>query len=219
MRSAFLRRSVALSTLLLCCASASFAANDWYAGIGVTGADVGLDESRPGLSVGVGRVWSLPGLPLDLGFAGEYVQKAGNQSRLFYPSDGTPAVGDEEIRLHYLQPAVSLGYTWARLPVAPRLYLGAAMALKLSESWTRPVEDGQEVLFYDDYDLSLQFGVTFSLARVGLDLRWSHGVINQLNEIETEFPSEKSVDPLPGVDAAEDGAKISHWSAGVFYRF
>ena len=148
----------------------------WQATAGLTGADVGLDENRLGVALGAGRSFDLPGGVFDFRFAGEYVQKAGSQPRMFTPEEGTPFLGDEEVLLHYLQPVVSLGASLPVQRVVPRAYVGAALALKVSESWTRPVEDGQEQLGYEDTDFTLHAGVSAGVGPVEIDFRYSVGV-------------------------------------------
>lgn len=213
------RRVGILALGLAGCAAPVLAGEGWYVGAGVAGADVGLDESRLGWTVEVGRTLPLPGTDLDFSFRGEYVQKAGNQPRLFVPEDEVGAIGDEELVLHYLQPSVSLGRTWPLLPVAPRLYLGAAMGLKLSESWTRPVEDGLDIIGYEETDFLLHAGASLAWRRWLLDLRWEQGLVSQLLIDEGVDPLEKAEDPLADVDDPEEGKKITCWRVGLGWSF
>ena len=219
-----MRESAKGCLLLVACAclwtaGPSAAAEGWNAGAGVVGADLGLDQSRVGLALEVGRILPMPGSRFDFAFRGEYVQKAGKQPRVFVPDEGGAYVGDEEIVLHYLQPAVSLGCRWSELPVAPRLYAGGAMGLKVGESWTRPVEDGLEIIGFEDIDFSIHVGAMLTWRRWSLDLRWEQGLTSQLLIDEGFDPLAKAEDPLEGVDPAEGGAKIRCWRAGLVRAF
>lgn len=208
---------VALGWLGPACASA--AQDGWYAAAGVAGSDVGLDEGRLGPALEVGRVLPIPGSAFDFLFYGEYIQKAGNQKRWFQPADDAGFVGDEELILHYLQPALGVGYSFPALPVRPRLYLAAAMALKVSESWTRPVEDGLEIVGYEDTDFLLHAGAALDWRGWSLDVRWEQGLTAQLLIDEGIDPLAKADDPLADVDDPEEGAKITSWRVGIARSF
>lgn len=198
---------------------AAHADEGWYAAAALAGSDVGLDESRLGLALEAGRFLPLPGSRFDLVFYGEYIQKAGNQPRAFVPEDDVALIGDEELVLHYLQPALGVGWSWSSLPVKPRLYVAGAMALKVSESWTRPVEDGLEIVGYEDTDFLLHAGAALDWRGWRLDLRWEQGLTSQLLIDERIDPLAKAEDPLADVEDPEDGAKITSWRVGIARTF
>jgi hypothetical protein len=192
----------------------------WQVGAGLSQADVGLDGNGMGLTLSVGRSLVFHDEWLDFSFAGEYVQKAGVQPRMFTSAETPLFRDDEKIRLHYLQPSMSLGVRRPGTSVVPRIYAGASMGLKVHEGWTRPVEDGQELLSYEDTDFQVHLGASLQFNHVGLDFRYCAGLVSQLVVEPINFPSLlKADDPLPDVDDAEDGAKISSWQAAATWSF
>lgn len=204
---------------LLCLGSTAPAAEGWYAAAGVAGADLGLDQSRQGLALEVGRILPLPGSRFDFAFRGEYLQKVGNQPRVFVTEENPGFVGDEELVLHYLQPAVSLGYSWPMPSVAPRIYAGASMGLKLGETWNHPADDGLEIFGFEDTDFALHAGASLTWRRWLLDARWEQGLVSQLLVDEGAALTQKAEDPLAGVDDPEDGAKITTWRVLLGFSF
>lgn len=208
-----------LILLALACAG-SASGQTWQAGVGLAVADVGLDENRPGLSLSVGRSLLFGDERFDFGFSGDYVQKAGVQPRLFTAPDNPLFRGDEKIRLHYMQPSLFLGLRRPVGPAVPRLYAGTSIALKVHEGWSRPVEDGLDRLTYEDTDFLVHLGTSLQVDHLSLDFRYSQGMVSQLIVEPINFPSLlKADDPLSGVDAAEDGAKISSWQLSVLWNF
>ena len=94
------------------------------------------------------------------------------------------------------------------------------MALKVSESWSRPVEDGLELLSYQDTDFVVHIGASLYRNHLGLDFRYSQGLVSQLIVEPINFPSAlKADDPLSDVAEAEDDAKLSSWQLAAVWIF
>lgn len=197
------------------------AAAAWLVEAGWSHADVGLDAAGDGLCLGAGQRLPLGEGPWSLDLLAEYVQKAGSQPRLFVDPLTDASLGDEEIRLHYLQPTVLIGRDLLRRPGGPRPYAGASLALKMGETWTRPVEDGQDPYAYEDIDVVAHLGVSAGVARAVLDFRYSWGLAGQLIvQPTTGDTAAKAADYLPaGTLEPEDGARLSHFQLTATVAF
>ena len=184
---------------------------------GVTHSDVGLFDSRGGVVLGVGRN-VLPGAgPVDLIVVAEYIQRAGAQPRYFAsPSDGL-VLDDAEVRLHYLQPAAFVGMKYPMRGFAPRLYAGLSVALKLSENWTQPDGDTNGEIGYQDTDFLGHVGLSLHFTQLFVDARYSFGFFDQL--VDNTDPVVKAAENEDGLDAFEDGAKISGFQMSLGVTF
>ncbi len=183
---------------------------------GYTRSDVGLHEDGDGFTLAVGgNVLRRTG-PVDLTVAVEYVQRAGTQPRYFsHPVEGL-VLGDAEVKLHYLQPAVFAGVTMPLGGLAPRFYGGFSLALKVGEDWTQPAGETNGDLGYEDTDFLGHVGLSLGVNRFCLDFRYSFGFNSQL--IDGTHPVAKAAGD-DGVDDVEDGAKISGFQVGLGMGF
>ena len=206
--------------LLITLTAVAASGQDWRISGGITGADVGLHENKTGMALGVGRSLAFHDGWFDFTFLGEYVQKAGNQPREFFPADGPIYVDDEVIRLHYLQPSVLLGVRYPGRAIVPRLYAGLSLALKVNEAWSRPLDDGEDILSYEDIDTVAHVGASLQRNSLGVDFRYSFGLVSQLIVQQKSFPKiTKAEYPLEGIAEPEDGAKLTNWRLGLTWIF
>lgn len=181
-------------------------------------ADVGLDQAGDGLALGLGTRLPLGDKPWDLVCALEYVQKRGTQPTWF-TAPANPAIRDDAtVTLHVLQPVALLELR--ALPTAwPRPYAGLSLALKVSEHWSDFPGVPSTDWGYEDTDFVGHLGLTREVGPVRLDVRYSHGLTDQLLiDPDTGNPA-KAVDPLPGVETPEVGAHVTLWQIGAAWAF
>lgn len=210
-----------LTVLVMVLAAGQALALDLTAG--VTHSDVGLYKDGSGGVLGIGQnILSDPGL-VDLTVMVEYVQRGGSQPRYFsHPTNGL-VLDDADVLLHQLQTAAFVGRSFPFSRFTPRVYGGASVAIKLSESWTQPEGNTAGVIGYEDTDFILHLGVTMDFTRYFVDARYSFGMTKQL--IDTTDPLTK-IDGLKaaaevedGIGEFEDGAKVSGFQMSLGYRF
>ncbi|MFO7609475.1 MAG: hypothetical protein R6X35_09810 [Candidatus Krumholzibacteriia bacterium] len=186
---------------------------------GWTRADLGLDQDGDGFMVGVGGVRPLGAGPFDLAFGGEYVRKRGVQPLMVASPELGLVRADAEVTLHCLQATGSLG---ASLPVGGlrlRPYAGAAIAIKLDETWDRVEGPTGRDYGYDDLDLVLHLGLQVRFAgRFFVDGRYSQGLLEQVVERDGEGFT-KAIDPLTGAELPEAGDTVSWVMVGAGVSF
>lgn len=183
---------------------------------GWTDSDIGIDERGNGFYAGMQESWSLGSGLFDFTAAGEYVQKVGSMNR-FYSHPELGLFEDEaKVRLHCLQPAAFVGL---RLPVsslAPRIYTGVSVVLKLNESWDEPEGNTAGDYGYENMDFQIHVGVSMQVSRFVLDARYSQGMMGQVIDRTDQhlYPTKAEVIPTP-----ENGAKIDSIQIGIGYTF
>lgn len=180
--------------------------------------DVGLDGHGGGLVLGVGSRAALVPSALDLAYALEYVQKRGSQPTWFTAPNRPFLLDDAVVTLHVAQPVALLELTAVPLPY-PRPYAGLSVALKLSEKWSAFPGVPSSEWGYRDVDFVAHAGLTRQVGPLRLDLRYSHGLTDQLIVDPVAGLPVKAVDPLPGVKSPEVGARLSLWQAAVVLAF
>lgn len=182
-------------------------------------ADVGLHDGRGGPVLGLGSRTPLLPAVLDLAYALEYVQKRGAQPTWFADPVDAFILDDAVVTLHVAQPSAMLELA-ALPPGLPRPGLGLAAGLKLAEEWSDFPGAPSEAWGYRDIDFAAIFGLSHRLGPVRLDLRHSRGLTDQLivDPRGGALP-DKAEDPLPGVEAPREGARISHWQLTAAFGF
>ncbi len=180
--------------------------------------DVGLDQAGDGPALGVGTRLPLGAGAWELACALEYLQKRGTQPTWF-TQPANPAVrGDAEVTLHVVQPVVLL-VSRALPPAWPRPYVGLSLALKVGERWSDFPGVPSSEWAYEDTDFVGHVGLTRAFGAARLDVRYSHGLTDQLLVDPGLGDPAKAVDPLPGVETPEVGAHVSLWQFGLAWAF
>lgn len=197
-------------------------AQAWLVSVGWTQSDVGLQNKGEGFYVGVGQEIPLASDLFDASFSFDYVQKKGSQLTQFAdPVEGF-FTEDASVTLHVLQPSVSCGISPRDILLQPRLYAGAAIGLKVKESWSDfPGQTNQEY-GYKDTDISAHLGFSLNLGRIIVDTRWTKSLVGQLLFDNQEIPlflPDKADDPLAGVKQPEEGFKTETWQVGIGVPF
>lgn len=180
--------------------------------------DVGLDRDRGGPVVGLGARTVLAPARADLVYGLEYIQKRGAQPTWF--SDPVDAFirDDARVTLHVLQPVALVELT-AGPAALPRPYAGLSVALKISERWAPFPGTPSSQWGYKDTDFVAHFGLTREAGPLRLDVRYSAGLTGQLIVDPEAGAPVKAQDPLPGVSAPEEGARLSQWQVAVGVAF
>lgn len=211
--------SLALLALLALAAWCPAPASAWEASAGWAVADVGLHDNRGGLVLGLGA--RLPLVPsLDLVCAMEYVQKRGAQPTWFTDPVSGFVLDDAEVTLHVAQPVAMLEL--ATMPAGlPRPRAGFSVALKLAEEWSSFPGEPSEAWGYNDIDFAAHLGLAWRLGPLDLEVRHVRGLTDQLvlDPATPAVAAVKAEDPLPGVAAPREGARLSHWqfAAGIAF--
>ena len=182
--------------------------------------DLGLDGAGDGFAVGIGGTWPLGAGPFDVAASGEYLRKRGSQPQMV----GNPDVGliraDAEVTLDVLQPAAFVGWNPIVGAVRPRLYAGFSVAIKLDETWDRPEGATNRDYGYEDVDAALHVGAQLHVAaRVFLDARYSHGLLEQVVDRDGDAAAAKALDPLTGAKLPEDGDTTTSYQIGLGVTF
>jgi hypothetical protein len=209
--------AVAALALLATAAALPAPAAAWQASAGWAVADVGLHDDRGGLVLGLGARTPLVPAALDLAYALEYVQKRGAQPTWFAdPQDGF-VLDDAEVTLHVVQPVAMLEL--AMMPVGlPRPRAGLSAALKLAEEWSSFPGAPSEAWGYNDVDFCAHLGLAWRLGPLDLEVRHVRGLTDQL-VLDPAVAAAKAEDPLPGVSAPREGARVSHWQFAAGLAF
>lgn len=197
-------------------------------------ADVGLHNKGDGIYLGVGHSLPLPNPVFETVYSLEYVQKKGSHPTSFFDPIGGFTVEDAEVTLHVVQPSLFLGVRIPDLPVAPRLYVGGSLGLKVKESWSDFPGVPDRAYGYKETDVIAHVGAAVGLGPVSLDLRWSQSLVGQLLFDPQQLPlsgvnspqgessqrtAAKADDALAGVGVPEEGHKTSVLQFGVTYGF
>lgn len=194
-------------------------ARAWEASAGWAVSDVGLDDSRGGLVLGLGSRRPLLPAALDLAYGLEYVQKRGAQPTWFADPVDAFVLDDAAVTLHVVQPVLMLELA-ALPPALPRPAIGLSAALKVAEEWSEFPGAPSEAWGYRDIDFSLHLALSRGFGPVRLELRHTRGLSDQLvvDPSGSGLPA-KAEDPLPGVDAPREGARLSHWQLAAALAF
>lgn len=208
--AAFGSRSLLAGLALLAIVPSPAAA--WEASAGWAVADVGLADDRGGLVLGLGDRTPLLPAGVDLVYALEYVQKRGAQPTWFADPVAGFLLADAEVTLHVAQPVAMLELT-ALPPSLPRPRAGLSAGLKLSETWSSFPGLPSERWGYNDLDFAAHLGLSWRLGPLGLEVRHCRGLTDQLvaDPDAGKVAAAKAEDPLPGVAAPREGARLSHW--------
>lgn len=218
LRTAWLQLASAFAVAAVCGGAAAGAARAVEVSAGWALTNVGLDDDRGGLVVGLGSRTVLAPAVMDLVYALEYVQKRGAQPTWFTDERAGFVQDDAEVTLHVLQPVVLVELSLVPL-LLPRPYVGLSIALKLSEQWSAFPGVPSSAWGYKDLDFAAHFGLTRSLGSVRLDLRYSQGLTDQLVVDSRDVLLLKAENPLPGVDEPRAGARLSQWQAAAVLAF
>jgi len=215
-------RAVPASALMLgLLLGAMPAAAAWEGALGWTRTDAGLQKERDGLSLGIAGRTPLAAGPLRLVYALDYVQKRGAQPTLFYDATAAFTTADAEVTLHSLQPTVACEFD-AGAGRLPRPYVGLALGIKLSETWSDFPGTPNVAYGYRDVDGVLLVGVAQRVGPLGVDLRYGVGLADQLlidTSGTSQLPGAKAAAPVDGAEAPEVGARVSYLQAGVRVAF
>ncbi len=149
--------------------------------VGLTNSDVGLNEQDNGLAVSA--VHYLPmgsSDSFEVGLELVYLQRAGSQPG-FFSHEILGVYRDEgKVRLHVLQPGITLGYSLHSGQWGMRLYAGGALGLKVSEAWDLPEGDWGDPYTYENMDYVGIVGLSTSFGQIVLDVRYCAGLTEQL---------------------------------------
>ncbi len=208
-----IRNLTLMISLLMVWASSALALHVTAGGIE---SDIGLEEKGHGFYVGAQDSWPLGEGLFDITLAGEYLQKSGSMHRYYSDPHTGLTFGEANVTLHCLQPAAFVG---VGIPVAnwkPRLYTGASVVLKLSDSWDEPEGSTDGDYSYENLDFQVHVGFSLEVSRFMLDARYSSGLMEQLIDRTSQLanPGKAEVPELP-----ENGSKISSLQIGVGYSF
>jgi hypothetical protein len=216
-----LRSAPPFPVLLLVLLLAVPASAQWFVSAGMNRSDLGLNDPGNGFQVGGGEMRSLPDDRFDASWSLEYVQRRGSQPMFFDDPSRGPVFGEAAVTLAYVQPAATLGW---RVPVGGLLlrpYVGASIAVKIGESWDKPVGSTNRVYSYEDIDFMGHAGLTVGLGRLLVDLRGSWGFLEQV--IDRDYDNaggwEKADDPLAGVTVPQAGDRSSALQVGLGLTF
>lgn len=182
-------------------------------------ADLGLDQSGDGYSVGVAGVWPLGPGPFDVSAGGAFLRKRGVQPLLVASPDLGLVRSDAKVTLTCLQPEASVGWNLPAGPLDLRPYAGGAVSIALDETWDRIAGSLAREYGYEDVDVIVHAGLQVRFAgRYRLDARYSQGLLDQVVSRDgTAFT--KAIDPLTGAKLPEDGSKVSWVQVGVGVAF
>lgn len=202
------------------------AAQTWQASGGWVRSDVGLHQDGDGLTFGVARVWPLgsPLLgvsPLELTAALEYVQRAGSQPMIFSDPVTGSVLGEAEVTLHCVQPTMLVGATLPVGRLVPRVFVGGAAALKVSEEWRTPPGTADRDLGYEDLDLLALAGLAVGVGPVQVEARFCWGLTDQVT-VTGAVDGGKSAaaeDPLQGVRMPQPGERYTGFQVAAGWRF
>jgi len=192
----------------------------WEAAAGWAVADVGLHDDGGGLVLGLGARTSVVPAAVDLVYALQYVQKRGAQPTWFADPVAGFQLADAEVTLHVAQPVAQLEYV-ALPPSLPRPRAGLSAGLKLAERWSSFPGLPSESWGYNDLDFGAHFGLGWRLGPLGLELGHCRGLTRQLvvDPAAANPVATKAEDPLPGVAAPREGARLSHWQFTAVVAF
>jgi len=209
-------RTLYLCFLLTVLAFSATSAEAMIVTAGWIRSDIGLEEDGDGFYTGVQETWEMGNGRFDFTVAGEYLQKSGSMHRFYSDPHTGETFAKADVLLHCVQPAAFLGL---RLPVksfTSRLYAGASVVLKLSESWDEPEGSTAGDYGYENMDFQVHLGFANEISRFLVDIRFSYGLMDQLINQTSQnlYPGKADVD-----ETLEDGAKISSLQIGVGYKF
>ncbi|NCQ34585.1 hypothetical protein GW813_05795, partial [bacterium] len=154
--------AVLAGAVSLISAPGSAQADSWWAQAGWIQSDTGLVRDGDGLWAGVEGRRPLGIGPVDIGYSLAYAQKVGSVILVFsHPLTGF-LVGPAEVTLHTLEAAVTPGIGADLGPARATVFGGAAIALKLAETWDTPFGTPAQDYSYEDIDLALVMGVSLA---------------------------------------------------------